>query len=98
MDEGGCLESSCTCKGTGGSNPSPTARKENKMFDMLMKKLQKMEKDVLVLCEMENLNAGKTETLYKILSDIEDLKGAINELEEMVLEEDSWMDNTNIES
>ena len=68
------------------------------MFDMLMKKVQKMEKDVLLLCEMPNLNAGKMETLYKILSDIEDLKGALNELEDMVLEEDSYLDNTNIES
>jgi hypothetical protein len=66
------------------------------MFDMLMKKVQKMEKDVLLLCEMDNLNAGKMETLYKILSDIEDLKGALNELEDAVLEEDSWMDSTNI--
>jgi len=68
------------------------------MFDMLMKKVQKMERDVLKLCEMENLNAGKCESLYKVLSDIEDLKGALHELEEMVLEEDSWMDDTNIES
>ena len=67
------------------------------MFDMLMKRVQKMENDVLALCEMEKLNAGKCETLYKILSDIEDLKGALNELEDMVLEEDSWMDSTNLE-
>lgn len=98
MDEGGCLESSCACKGTGGSNPSPTARKENKMFDMLMKKVQKMERDVLALCEREGLNSAEMESLYNILSNIEDLKGALHELEDMVLEEDSWMDNTNIES
>ena len=67
------------------------------MFDILFKRVQKMEKDVLALCEMENLNAGKCETLYKLLSDIEDLKGALHELEEMVLEEDSWMDDTNLE-
>jgi len=66
------------------------------MFDILFKKVQKMEKDVLALCEMNKLDAERCEKLYNILSGLEDLKGSLNELEEMVLEEDSWMDDTNI--
>jgi hypothetical protein len=65
------------------------------MFDAIHKKLQVLEKQVIQVCE--DIETAETqEKLIQILNRIESLKGWLNEVEEMVDEEDSHIDRTNI--
>jgi len=65
------------------------------MFDSIHKRLQTLEGQVTQVCE--DIETAETqEKLIKILNQIEDLKGWLNEVEEMVDEEDSHIDRTNI--
>lgn len=75
--------------------PPLPPKKGNNMFDAIHKKLQVLEKQVIQVCE--DIETAETqEKLIQILNRIESLKGWLNEVEEMVDEEDSHIDRTNI--
>lgn len=65
------------------------------MFDSLYKRLQKIEGGINDLCE-KDINPDLQEGLYTVISMIDDLKGYLNDLEDTILEENDWMDTTNI--
>jgi hypothetical protein len=66
------------------------------MFDAFYLKIQKLENDINEVCSSENIDPEIQNKLYKALSKLENLKGFINEVEDTMLEEDSYLDRTNI--